>query len=267
MFILTYLLIVPLSTAWSSKCPEDPFACLLRGHHTNSQFISIKLQEANNGDTEVSSGRDSDSLSSGASHPHRRSHQVSPSEAGDTSVHQDGRFSLNDTQAAGCGEEQTSNGTNGCKKCSSCPKNGKVIRSCSPEHDTMCMCERGTYLDILAYECKPCSPCAHGSGVFRKCNRHRDTECRPCMPGFYSAVLSNELSCTLCDTCTSNQIMLQECSRIENTVCIGESTTVVLFFSCTFQSIFTGFSCSSLSSLSSLIFSLHCVHSSSDSYL
>ena len=223
MFIFAYLLIVPLATVTCSKCPGDPLACLLRSHPSTSQFISIKLQEAS--DSSDSGETTGDSISSGGKHSHlhghqERTHQISTSE-GETGVHPDGRFSLNDTQAAGCGDHLTSNGTNGCKKCSSCPRNGKVIRSCSRDHDTVCLCERGSYLDILAYECKPCSPCAHGSGVFRKCNRHRDTECRPCMPGFYSAVLSNELSCALCDTCTSNQIMLQECSRIENTVCIG----------------------------------------------
>lgn len=221
MFILVYLLIVPLATVTCSKCPGDPLACLLRNHQSSSQFISIKLQETS-GSSDSGDTTGVDSLLFSGGHGHQERGQQTSSSEGETGVHPDGRFSLNDTQAAGCGDDQTANGTNGCRKCSSCPKNGRMIRSCSRDHDTVCLCERGSYLDILAYECKPCSPCAHGSGVFRKCNRHRDTECRPCMPGFYSAVLSNELSCTLCDTCTSNQIMLQECSRIENTVCIGK---------------------------------------------
>ena len=220
MFTLHLYFLATLAIVSSSKCPEDPLACLFKKHSESQFFTSITLQESNEDRStdETIEGQSGQQL---PQHHHQHQHQHHQQQQ--QLHHQDGRFSLNDTQAAGCGgENQSSNATSGCHKCSKCPKNGKVLRSCSTSHDTICICERGTYLDILAYECKPCSPCPHGHGVWKKCNRHHDTVCRSCMPGFYSGVISNELGCSPCDKCTSNQIMLQECSRIENTVCIGK---------------------------------------------
>ena len=214
MFTFHLFFLAILAIVSSSKCPEDPLACFFKSQSDSPFFTSITLQDSNEekstGETIEGHQQLPQQLSNQQQHQQQQIH------------HQDGRFSLNDTQTAGCDENQTLSGTNSCQKCSKCPKNGKVLRSCSTSHDTICICERGTYLDILAYECKPCSPCKHGHGVWKKCNRHHDTVCRPCMPGFYSAVISNELACSPCDKCTSNEIMLQECSRIENTVCIGK---------------------------------------------
>lgn len=142
----------------------------------------------------------------------------------------DGRFSLNDTQTAACADNQTLADGKSCSKCSKCPKNGVLLRSCNSTYDTQCMCEKGSYLSILEYECKACSACPHGHGVWKKCTRYRDTKCRQCPPGSYSGVMSDQMGCVLCSTCQSHQIMLQECSRIQNTVCVGE-------FSCLLSSL------------------------------
>lgn len=217
MFTL-YFFLATLAIVSSSKCPEDPLVCLLNRQQKSDSplFTSLALQESNDQLIQQQQQQiQQHSTGEGRHHHHRHienQHQH----------HQDGRFSLNDTQTAGCGENQTLNSTNGCQKCSKCPKNGIILRNCSTSHDTICTCERGSYLDVLTYSCKPCSPCGRGFGVWKRCTRHRDTQCSPCAPGFYSGVSSNELACSPCDKCTSNQIMLQECSRNENTVCIGK---------------------------------------------
>lgn len=173
-----------------AKCPDDPLDCLSRSEVRNELLL------------------DRDDLLMAA-----------PTDAAADAT--DTRFSLNDTQATPCANNTSDKS---CVRCSKCPKNGVQLRSCNSTHDTQCMCEKGSYLSILDYECKACSACPHGFGVWKKCTRYRDTKCRQCPPGSYSGVMSNQMGCVLCSTCESHQIMLQECSRIQNTVCVGEYT-------------------------------------------
>lgn len=185
--MISILLLSALCLA-SAKCPDDPLDCLSR--HDSPPDLLLDHED-----------------------------QLMLATTPDVAA-TDGRFSLNDTQA--CTENQTLADGKSCSKCSKCPKNGVLLRSCNSTHDTQCMCERGSYLSILEYECKACSACPHGHGVWKKCTRYRDTKCRQCPPGSYSGVMSNQMGCVLCSTCQSHQIMLQECSRIQNTVCVGE---------------------------------------------
>ena len=196
MFLLSLSLTI-LSVA-AAKCPDDPLDCLTRPEAGDELFLEPD-------DVLMLSSAPSSSAS-------------------------DARFSLNDTQAAGCAENQTLAADKSCKKCSQCPKNGIQLRSCDSSHDTQCMCEKGSYLSILEYECKACSACPHGFGVWKQCTRYRDTKCRQCPPGSYSGVMSNQMGCVLCSTCELHQIMLQECSRVQNTVCVGECKPLPLSY-------------------------------------
>lgn len=201
-----YLIILSIISTSFSKCPEDPFDCLIR-----SEIQENKL--------------DIDSQ------PTKASNEVALS-GPEVDLSIDGRFTLNDTQPIGCGEDQTSTeGGKNCKKCSVCPKNGLLLRKCNSSQDTQCVCGKGSYLSVMTYECKPCSSCPHGFGVWRQCNRNRNTVCRKCPPGTYSGVLSGTLGCILCSTCRSDQVMLQECSRIQDTVCVGKSANLISNFS------------------------------------
>ena len=198
--LITYLMVLSIIASTLAKCPEDPFDCLIRSEiQENKLDIDTPNGEATKTSNEVAlSGPEVDLTA-------------------------DGRFSLNDTQPAGCGENQTSaEGGKNCKKCSVCPKNGLLLRKCNSSQDTQCVCGKGSYLSVMNYECKSCSTCPHGFGVWRQCNRNRNTVCRKCPPGTYSGVLSGTLGCVLCSTCRSDQVMLQECSRIQDTVCVGE---------------------------------------------
>lgn len=206
-FIIT-LIVFSLITSAIGKCPEDPLDCLIR-----SEIQENKL--------------DIDSPSGEKSKVTRNEGSLDGPEI---DLSSDGKFSLNDTQPVGCGENQTSSsGGKSCKKCSVCPKNGLLLRKCNSSQDTQCVCGKGSYLNVMNYECKPCSSCPHGFGVWRQCNRNRNTVCRKCPPGTYSGVLSGTLGCILCSTCRSDQVMLQECSRIQDTVCVGMSPTYIHF--------------------------------------
>lgn len=209
-FLINTLIFLSFITSTIGKCPEDPLDCLIK-----SEIQENKL------DIDSPSGEQTKVTTNEAS-----------LDGPEVDLSSDGKFSLNDTQPVGCGEDQTtSSGGKSCKKCSVCPKNGLLLRKCNSSQDTQCVCGKGSYLNVMNYECKPCSSCPHGFGVWRQCNRNRNTVCRKCPPGTYSGVLSGTLGCILCSTCRSDQVMLQECSRIQDTVCVGMSPTYIHFLS------------------------------------
>jgi len=215
---ISLLLTAMLASIVETKCPSDPADCL-RPHPDPSkedllEEIKASLQQL------AASSRGQQQVSSIGGHHHHH-------------------FSLNDTLGIECGEnttkvvtstdttvsgQESSSTTPKCKKCSKCPKNGILVRSCNATHDTLCTCPHGWFLSVLDYECKPCSDCPPGHGVWRTCNRYRDTKCRACPPGSYSGQSSGQMGCLLCTSCQPHQIMLQECSKIQNTVCVGEYT-------------------------------------------
>jgi len=109
-----------------------------------------------------------------------------------------------------------------CRKCTVCPKRAIELRACNKTHDAICVCERGDYFSALTYECKTCNPCPHGFGVSRTCTRNRDTVCRKCPPETFSAIISGTMGCEMCTKCRTDQILLQECSPIQDTVCLRD---------------------------------------------
>ncbi|RWS17414.1 tumor necrosis factor receptor superfamily member 16-like protein [Dinothrombium tinctorium] len=118
-----------------------------------------------------------------------------------------------------------------CRKCSQCPKDAHLVQKCTLTQDSLCACEKGFFLSTVSNECKPCTPCPHGWGVWRQCSRNRNAVCRKCPPGTYSGVLSGTLGCFLCKSCRSDQILLQECSPIQDTICVDASITEIRHFS------------------------------------
>ncbi|XP_022241082.1 tumor necrosis factor receptor superfamily member 16-like isoform X1 [Limulus polyphemus] len=110
-----------------------------------------------------------------------------------------------------------------CIKCSECPENSRLIEKCNATHDIQCACEKGFYMDTEEKFCKHCELCSHGWGVARQCSATKNTMCRKCPPGTYSGLLSGTLGCELCTTCHESQIMLQECTPIQDTICIDKN--------------------------------------------
>ena len=117
--------------------------------------------------------------------------------------------------------EGEGNSTQSCHKCRRCPKGAYLIRHCSKKHDSICSCGKGFFLSIVDKECKLCKECPNGYGVWRQCSRTRNTVCRKCPSDTFSS--SNYLGCIKCKKCKSNEILLQECTPGQDTVCIGNS--------------------------------------------
>lgn len=200
--LIVALLLMPSVFA---GCPQDPLECLIKWRATSTSSI-----DQNNRMTNIIP----------------EDHLESADETVHSDQHSDGIFSLNDTQAEGCKENQTLTSDKICKKCSKCPKNGVVLRSCNSTHDTKCSCPNGSYLSVLEYECKPCSSCPYGQ-VYKRCTRYRDTKCGQCPPGFFYGSYANQMGCLQCSRCHNDQIMLQECTKSQNTVCLGEYSLVL----------------------------------------
>ncbi|XP_076374217.1 tumor necrosis factor receptor superfamily member 16-like isoform X2 [Tachypleus tridentatus] len=108
-----------------------------------------------------------------------------------------------------------------CVKCSECPKNSRLVKKCNATHDVECACEKGFYMDTKEKACKHCELCSHGWRVARQCFATINTVCRKCPPGTYSGLLSGTLGCELCITCRESQVILQECTPIQDTICIA----------------------------------------------
>lgn len=138
-----------------------------------------------------------------------------------------------------------------CRTCRTCPPHSVVKRSCNATHDTECECARDYYAQVLAAdggpadegshavrhsihrhsrrhpamdqptECRPCELCQHGWGAARACSATQNTVCRKCPSGTYSSLLSASLGCSVCSTCSEDQVTLHECTPIQDTVCAG----------------------------------------------
>ena len=109
-----------------------------------------------------------------------------------------------------------------CRTCRKCPKGANIFRNCSKNRDTICSCKKGFFFYIGNNECKLCKKCPAGYGVWRHCSRTRNTYCRRCPSDTFSSVSSSTLGCITCKTCKSNEILLQECTAGQDTVCVGK---------------------------------------------
>lgn len=213
-----------LVAALAADCPQDPLACL---QSVMSKNQARKAEETNHLREDVPGEGDVRTASFNEATPHVRSElkemnetfcAPASAEVIASNATSNGTASEEDAST----EEPATSTQKPCKKCTVCPKRAIEARTCNATHDTVCLCDRGDFFNALSYECKPCSPCPHGWGVWRVCTRNRNTVCRKCPPGTYSGVLSGSMGCVLCSSCRPDQVMLQECSRIQDTVCIGE---------------------------------------------
>lgn len=192
--------LIALSIA--GNCPQDPMACI--------QSVNNKINGDKNDDLSESEQSKND---------------AAPSKF--RTIASNDTFCV-DTSSGGNDTMEVVNSKHSlpCKKCTVCPKGAVELRQCNSTQDAVCVCEKGDYFSALTYECKTCNPCPHGYGVARLCTRNRNTVCRQCPPGTFSGMsagtLSGMLGCILCTSCRPDQVMLQECSRIQDTVCIGK---------------------------------------------
>jgi hypothetical protein len=71
--------------------------------------------------------------------------------------------------------------------------------------------------------CKSCDLCPHGYGAARACSSTHNTICRKCPTSTYSSVLSATHGCSVCTVCRDDQVTLNECTPIQDTVCAGKT--------------------------------------------
>ncbi|KAI1295853.1 Tumor necrosis factor receptor superfamily member 16 [Halotydeus destructor] len=198
------------------RCPEDPLACVAD--------LMAKVEEAVKSNVQSSEPLVnsvplvSPPLAEGDATVGPVTTEVSPPLVNETTYCADQPTPANVTT------NTTQNGVRAsCKKCTICPRKALVVRPCNSTHDTVCSCDQGDFFSALTYECKPCLPCPSGWGVWRHCARNQNTVCRKCPAASYSGTVSGSVGCLPCTLCGEDQVMLQECSRIQDTVCIDKS--------------------------------------------
>ena len=74
--------------------------------------------------------------------------------------------------------------------------------------------------------CKSCDLCPHGYGAARACSSTHNTICRKCPTSTYSSVLSATHGCSVCTVCRDDQVTLNECTPIQDTVCAGRTKKI-----------------------------------------
>ncbi|XP_060767076.1 tumor necrosis factor receptor superfamily member 11B-like [Neoarius graeffei] len=64
-----------------------------------------------------------------------------------------------------------------------------------------------------------CNRCGPGFRLQQHCTETRPTKCQPCNDGFYTKYWNYIYDCLPCDWCSSDEVMVQECTRSSNRVC------------------------------------------------
>ncbi|MCJ8742966.1 hypothetical protein PDJAM_G00088280 [Pangasius djambal] len=64
-----------------------------------------------------------------------------------------------------------------------------------------------------------CGRCPPGFHLHTHCTETQHTVCRPCDVGFYTAYWNYISDCLPCSWCSSDQVVVQECTRSSNRVC------------------------------------------------
>lgn len=184
----------------SAKCPEDPLACILLQSVDTDKNQEAKAEQASHLFEDLSRAA------------------IASSNAAESNSEAIVSAQSNETFCVG-----NATGDARCRKCTSCPKHALVLRACSAKHDALCVCRQGHYWSALTsqrnFECKPCKACAAGTGILRPCTRNRNTVCQRCPVGTFS---TGDGNCVICSSCRNDQLLLQECSSLQDTVCIGK---------------------------------------------
>ncbi|CAG2100271.1 unnamed protein product [Medioppia subpectinata] len=63
----------------------------------------------------------------------------------------------------------------------------------------------------------------------------RNTVCRKCPPGTFSGVQTGTIGCILCTKCNSDEVMLEECSGVHDSICIDQNRHQII--DCNLQSL------------------------------
>uniref|UniRef100_A0A8C6S9F5 Nerve growth factor receptor b n=1 Tax=Neogobius melanostomus TaxID=47308 RepID=A0A8C6S9F5_9GOBI len=112
--------------------------------------------------------------------------------------------------------------TEKCQKCTQCTGLLRMETPCTDANDAICTCNYGYYLNSLSQRCELCTKCPEGQGMLISCENDHDTVCEECNQDTYSDQESFREPCMPCTTCDESEVV-QECSPISDTVCLGKS--------------------------------------------
>lgn len=110
-----------------------------------------------------------------------------------------------------------------CKQCATCGETTHfIIHPCNETHNTLCGCPVGSYYDPEADQCKLCDLCPAGWGAWHRCTMKQSTICTQCKSNVtFSDKMDSYSMCKACTQCSDMEVMLQECSVTEDTICFS----------------------------------------------
>ncbi|KAM9296173.1 tumor necrosis factor receptor superfamily member 16 [Gastrophryne carolinensis] len=120
----------------------------------------------------------------------------------------------------------TTSHTEACKPCTECYGNKRMIAPCVETDDAICGCVYGFFRDEKSGDCKPCSTCPLGHGMILSCSLKEDTVCEKCPEWTFSNVNNNIDPCLPCAICEEEEILVQDCTPISDTICYDPNPRV-----------------------------------------
>lgn len=93
---------------------------------------------------------------------------------------------------------------------------------CVESDDALCRCAYGYYQDEASGSCRECRVCPAGFGLMFPCKDSQDTVCEECPEGTFSSEANFVDPCLPCTTCEENEVLVRECTAVEDAECRGE---------------------------------------------
>ncbi|NWS29500.1 TNR16 factor, partial [Polioptila caerulea] len=120
----------------------------------------------------------------------------------------------------------TVSATEPCKPCTQCVGLQSMSAPCVESDDTMCRCADGYFQDESSGSCRECRVCGVGFGLMFPCKDSQDTVCEECPEGTFSSEANFVDPCLPCTTCEENEVLVRECTAVEDAECRGKSGRV-----------------------------------------
>lgn len=116
----------------------------------------------------------------------------------------------------------TVSATEPCKPCTQCVGLQSMSAPCVESDDALCRCAYGYYQDEASGSCRECRVCPAGFGLMFPCKDSQDTVCEECPEGTFSSEANFVDPCLPCTTCEENEVLVRECTAVEDAECRGE---------------------------------------------
>lgn len=111
-----------------------------------------------------------------------------------------------------------------CKPCTECLGRTRMIAPCVETDDAICACSYGYFLSKETGQCEKCQSCPLGHGMEYPCSTSHDTTCEVCPEETFSDEDNNMDPCLPCTLCESDEIMVEDCTRVSDRICKSTAT-------------------------------------------